>query len=124
VPSWAPSLNFKNTAVFGSTAEWIKMFKDKYDYDPDYHVASGVADVVAYKAAIEKAGTLDRDAVRDAIANIEVTTIYGPVKFQENGQIGGGTVAIQIQNGEVVAVYPESVAETAPTYPMPTWEER
>ena len=124
VPSWAPSLNFKNTAVFGSTAEWIKMFKDKYDYDPDYHVASAVADVVAYKAAIEKAGTLDRDAVRDAIANIEVTTIYGPVKFQENGQIGGGTVAIQIQNGEVVAVYPESVAETAPTYPMPTWEER
>ncbi|RME49134.1 MAG: amino acid ABC transporter substrate-binding protein [Chloroflexi bacterium] len=124
VPSWTPSLNFKDTAVFGSTAEWIKLFQDKYGYEPDYHVASGVADVVVYKAAIEKAGTLDRDAVRDAIASIEVNTIYGPVKFQENGQIGGGTVAIQIQNGEVVAVYPESVAESSPIYPMPAWEER
>jgi len=100
------------------------MFHDKYGYEPDYHVASGVADVVVYKAAIEQAGTLDRDAVRDAIANIDITTVYNPVKFQPNGQIGGGTVAIQIQNGEVVAVYPESVAQTAPQYPMPIWDER
>lgn len=124
VPSWTPSLNFKNTAVFGSTAEWIKLFQEKYGYEPDYHVASGVADVVVYKVAIEQAGTLDRDAVRDALANIDIVTVYGPVKFQENGQISGGTVTIQIQNGEVVAVYPEGVAQGSPIYPMPAWEER
>lgn len=124
VPSWTPSLNFTDTAVFGSTEEWMKMFEDEFGYEPDYHVASGVADVVVYKAAIENAGTLDPEAVRDAIANIDVVTIYGPVSFQENGQIGGGTVAIQIQDGNVVAVYPESVAEASPRYPMPTWEER
>lgn len=124
VPSWTPSLNFKDTAVFGSTAEWIEDFEAQFGYEPDYHVASGIADVVAYKAAIEQAGTLDPDAVRDAIASVEATTIYGPVSFQENGQIGGGTVAVQIQGGEVVAVYPESVAEGPAIYPMPTWEER
>lgn len=124
VPSWTPALDFTDTYVFGSTQDWIKLFTDRFDYDPDYHVASGVADVVVYKAAIEEAGSLDADAVRDAIANIDVTTVYGPVSFQENGQIGGGTVAIQIQDGNVVAVYPESVAEASPIYPMPTWEER
>jgi branched-chain amino acid transport system substrate-binding protein len=124
VPSWTPSLNFTDTEVFGSTAEWIKLFEDEFDYEPDYHVASGTADVVVYKAAIENAGSLDPDAVRDAIANIDVLTVYGPVSFQENGQIGGGTVAIQIQDGKVVAVYPDSVAEASPIYPMPTWDER
>lgn len=124
VPSWTPALNFTGGEVFESTQEWIKLFEDRFDYEPDYHVASGVADVAAYKAAIEQAGTLDRDAVRDAIANIEVVTVYGPVSFQENGQIGGGTVAIQIQEGEVVAVYPDSVAEGPAIYQMPTWEER
>lgn len=124
VPSWTPSLNFTDTDVFGSTQDWMKMFQDRFDYEPDYHVASGIADVVVYKAAIEEVGTLDRDAVRDAIANIDVVTVYGPVSFQENGQIGGGTVAVQIQEGKVVAVYPESVAEDDPIFPMPTWDER
>lgn len=124
VPSWTPALNFTGGEIFESTQEWIKLFEERFDYEPDYHVASGVADVAVYKAAIEQAGTLDRDAVRDAIADIDVVTVYGPVSFQENGQIGGGTVAVQIQEGEVVAVYPESVAEASPIYPMPTWEER
>ncbi len=124
VPSWTPTLNFENTAVFGSTAAWIKLFQERYGYEPDYHVASGVADVVVFKEAIEQAGTLDPKAVRDAIANIDIVTVYGPVRFQENGQIAGGTVAIQIQGGEVVTVWPESIAKAKPIYPMPTWRER
>ena len=37
--------------------------------------------------AIEKAGTVDPDKVRDAIAAIDTETFYGRVKFAEGGQI-------------------------------------
>lgn len=121
VPSWTPILNFTDTAVFGSTKKWIKLFEDRFGYEPDYHNASGTADVVIFKEAIEKAGTIDPKAVRDEIANIEVKTIYGKVQFAENGQILGGSSAIQIQEGEVELVYPGGVA---PEYPTPNWKER
>jgi len=122
VPSWAASLNFTDTVLFGTTQNFVQLFEKKYNYEPDYHNASGAADVIVYKEAIEAAGSLDPKAVRDAIAKIDIMTEYGPVKFKENGQIDRGSILIQIQNGKVVVIYPSE--EPKPLYPMPTWSER
>jgi branched-chain amino acid transport system substrate-binding protein len=110
--------------IFKSAREFGKQFKERFGYEADYHVASGAADVLAYKFAIEKANSLDAKKVRDALANLDVETLYGRVKFEPTGQIAMGQVLIQIQEGQVVPVYVAGKFAAKPLYPMPKWSER
>lgn len=121
VASWSPQMNFTGY-LFKDTQEFVRLFKAKFNYDPDYHNASGIAVVAVFKAAIEKAGTLDPQKVRDAIAATSLDTIYGRVEFSPDGQIKGTSVVLQILNGEIYQVYPKG--EKAPVYPVPCWNER
>jgi len=121
VASWSPQMEFKGV-IFKNNQEFIKEFKDEFGYEPDYHNASGVADVVIYKDAIERAGTLDKEKVRDAIASTDLGTIYGQVRFSENGQIKGTSVVLQNLEGRIFQVYPSMGKEAV--YPIPPWDKR
>ena len=121
VASWSTQMDFKGY-LYPTTQEFIKLFKEKFNYDPDYHNASGIADVAVFKDAIERAGSLDPQKVRDAIASTKLDTIYGHVQFAENGQILGTSVVLQILGGEVHQVYPGSGKK--PVYPVPCWSDR
>jgi branched-chain amino acid transport system substrate-binding protein len=121
VASWSTQMNFKGF-LFKDSQEFVKLFKAKFNYDPDYHNASGIADVAVYKNAIEKAGTLDREKVRAAIAATNLSTIYGNVEFSENGQIKGTSVVLQILGGEIYQVFPNGAKK--PVYPFPSWKMR
>jgi len=120
--TWSPTMSSKGY-IFKNNQSFVEKFKERFGYDPDYHNASGIADIAIYKYAIEKAGTLDREAVRDAIASISnLETIYGTIDFKENGQIDMPTIVLQIQNGKIHQVYPTSDIEAV--YPMPAWDNR
>jgi len=121
VASWSTQMNF-NGYLFKDTQDFVKQFKAKYNYDPDYHNASGIADVAVFKDAIERAGTLDSKKVRDAIAKTGLDTIYGHVEFSDNGQIKGTSVVLQIQEGEIYQVFPNGTKKIE--YPMPCWKDR
>jgi branched-chain amino acid transport system substrate-binding protein len=121
VASWSTQMNFTGY-IFKNTATFVKDFKKKFGYDPDYHNASAIADIAVYKDAIERAGSLDREKVRNAIAATNLSTIYGKVTFMDNGQINGTSVVLQILNGEVVQVFPN--AAHAAVYPVPAWNKR
>ena len=121
VASWSTQMNFIGY-LFNDTKEFVKLFKEKFNYDPDYHNASGIADVAIFKDAIERAGTLDKEKVRDAIAATNLSTIYGRVQFSDNGQIKGTSVVLQILGGEIYQVYPNGAKE--PVYPFPSWKMR
>lgn len=110
--------------IFKSAREFGKQFKERFGYEADYHVASGAADVLAYKFAIEKANSLDPKKVRDALASLDVETLYGRVKFEPTGQIALSQVLIQIQEGKLVPVYVSGKFANKPLYPMPKWGER
>ncbi|WP_457571005.1 amino acid ABC transporter substrate-binding protein [Desulfovulcanus sp.] len=121
VASWSTQMNFKGY-IFNDTKEFIKIFEEKYGYEPDYHNAAGIACVAVIKNAIEKAGTLDREKVRDAIASTKLDTIYGRVEFNPNGQIKGTSVVLQILDNTIYEVYPHE--HKKPVYPIPKWKER
>jgi len=76
-----------------------------------------------YAKALAKAGTLDKKAVRDAIATIEFDSLFAHVKFAENGQIDVPQIAIQIQDGKVVPIFTDH-ALNKPRYPVPAWGKR
>ena len=121
VASWSTQMNFKGY-LLKDTKEFVKMFKEKYNYEPDYHNAAGFACLAVLKNAIERAGTLNPMKVRDEIAKTSLDTIYGHVAFNPNGQIKGTSVVLQILDGKVFEVYPEQ--HKKPVYPVPAWDKR
>ncbi len=123
ITPWLPDMDVGGE-VFASARDFDRQFQQRFGYAADYHVASGAADVLVYKFATEKAGTLDPKKVRDVLAALDVETLYGRVKFESTGQIAIGQVVIQIQSGKVVPVYAAGKVIGKPLYPTPKWGER
>jgi branched-chain amino acid transport system substrate-binding protein len=121
--AWLPSENLKDD-WFGDAAQFAKAWGAQYRYEPDYHAASGVSDVEAIVKAIEKAGSLDPKAVRDALAASDFQSLYGHIAFADNGQINLDQVVIQVQNGKPAAVFDGSKFLRDAKYPMPDWTKR
>jgi branched-chain amino acid transport system substrate-binding protein len=85
---------------------------------PSYALIQILAD------SIERAGTLDREAVRDAIAETDLDTVMGHITFREDGT---GTVTpamLQYQEGKVQLVWPSEFATADLVYPAPPVSER
>jgi len=107
---WHHSLTYKSDDVFGSTEAFYKEFVAREKKDPDYVNASAAAALVVLQKAIEKAGTLDKAKVRDALAATDILTFYGPVKFTANGMNQGRDLPIiQVQGTKIVPLYPTPI---------------
>ena len=150
---WSPKLTFMARAA--SDAAWSKNLGKDGDYicdlgGWDYHLKlpgvekftndykSGYGDFpeppagAAYTLiqiladALQRAGTLDKDKVRDAIAAANLMTIMGPMKFKPTGQGDGKylQIATQRQNGKKELIWPKDQASASLVYPMPPWKER
>ena len=111
---------------FGPTAEWfIEEVKRRYGIEPSYHHAEAFAACLILQKAIEEAGSLDSDRIREACSRLELTTFFGKFKIDpETGlQVAHSVVVIQIQevDGELkrVIVWPPEVAQAKLIYPMP-----
>ena len=123
VTPWLPDMEIGGD-IFKSARDFDKQFQARFGYGADYHVASGAADVLAFKAAIEKAQSLDAKKVREALTALDVETFYGRVKFESTGQIAMSQVLVQILDGKVVPVYVAGKFVNKPVYPTPKWTER
>lgn len=75
-------------------------------------------------AAITKAGSVDRDRVRNAIAAIDTTTVVGPVKFRADGTAMVQSVFNQWLNGKQEMVFPKEFATAPLAYPAPPFGKR
>lgn len=109
---WHPAEQYQGKDIFGSTANFVKLFKEKYKTEPDYGQASAALCGALFQMAVEKAGSIDREKVRDALASLDVTTFFGPVKFGPNGQINSlDPPVFQIQNGKPVVLFPDAIKQ-------------
>ena len=119
---WVPTGALKDT-WFGDDGAFNQAYIAKFGYEPDYHAASAAADVEVFAKALAKAGTLDKEAVRAAIATSDFDSLYAHVKFAANGQIDVPQIAVQIEDGKVVPIYSDHVLNK-PRYPVPGWNNR
>ncbi len=109
---WDKAARYKGQDIFGSTENYNKLFREKYKIDPDYAQASASVSGALFQMAIEKAGTLDRNKVRDELARMNVQTFWGPVKFGPTGQITTLEPPVfQIQNGKAMVVHPAAIKQ-------------
>jgi len=109
---WHPAVRYKGKDIFGTTENFVKLFEAKYKSTPDYVEASAAVSGALFQMAIERAGTLDRAKVRDALAKIDEVTFWGPVKFGTTGQITSLEPPVfQIQGGKPTVVHPSAIAQ-------------
>lgn len=120
---WLPEATLKDE-YFGDASQFSTAYRKRFGYQPDYHAASAVADVEAFVKAIETAGSLDPARVRDAIARLDFDSLYGRVRFNPNGQITQPQTVVQVQKGELKAIYGPTGFKGKPLYPMPRWSQR
>ena len=121
---WDASMTYTDR-WFGNSQKYAAMFKQAFNYDPPYQAAESTASVEVFADAIERAGSLDKDKVRDALAKTDMMTFFGPVKFDATGKnIAKSMVMYQVQHEKYMVVAPAKWATAKPIYPAPTWAER
>ena len=109
---WHPAEQYDGKDIFGSTSNFVKLFRAKYNSEPDYGQASAALCGALFQLAIERAGSLDRDKVRDELAKLDVLTFFGPVKFGPNGQINSlDPPVFQIQGAKPVVLFPQAIKQ-------------
>ena len=64
------------------------------------------------------------DKVRDALASIEVQTVFGRYKVDARGMNSHEGLTFQVLKGQRLVVFPEKWAQTKPELPMPEWSKR
>ena len=118
---WSATMAWKDD-VFGYTAaDFARLFKQDFGYEPDYHPPQSSAALLVFHHALQKVGvSASSQELRDAIAETDIMTFYGPVRFNEKGMnIGKGMAVIQLQNGTPKVVYPTAGAQSKFVYPRP-----
>jgi len=118
---WAETLTYEDP-LFGSAANFNSEVKAAYsDYankKVPYQLAQASAALYVFKDAFERAGSLDKEAVRDAIAATDLKTFYGDIKFSEAGNnIAKPMVLRQIQDGKYNVVAPSAFASHQVNWP-------
>jgi branched-chain amino acid transport system substrate-binding protein len=62
--------------------------------------------------AIERAGSTDKNKVRDALAETNIATFYGPIKFTANGMNEVRDLpVIQVQDKSIKVVHPADIKD-------------
>lgn len=121
---WDASLSYEDK-WFGKASDYAADFEKAYGYFPPYQAAESSAAVLVYADALERAGSLEADAVREALAATDMMTFYGAVKFDETGKNTAKPMVLwQVQDGAYKVVAPAKWADSKLIAPMPTWDER
>ena len=101
------------------------LFEETYGYEPPYQAAESAAAVQVFADAFERAGSFDKEAVRDAISATKMETFFGNIEFDESGRnIAKPMVLYQVQDGAFVVVAPTKWAAAEVRWPNPPWAER
>ncbi len=124
--SWDPRIKYSDP-VFGSTAKYFEYYQANSTRPWSGQTAAASACIVCLVQAMQNAGSIDTAKVRDALAALDFSTMYGPIRFTPDGDgdpvIMGPRVG-QVFKGEPEIVYPEAASTAKLKFPMSAWADR
>ena len=104
---------------------FVKAYAAKWSADPDAAAAEGYAAGTVLARAVERAGSLDPEKLRAALAGLETGTVLGTYKVAPSGeQIGIKPAVIQIRGGRATFLWPQAWRGAASFQPYAQWNER
>jgi branched-chain amino acid transport system substrate-binding protein len=124
---WTPDFAYKDD-VFGTAQDFAKNYRAKYNTDSDYTGAGCAVSGEVLQLALAKLGKGpglaqdDRVKLNQIIAQTDIKTFYGPIKFDSSGDhFHDNTIPppllVQIQQGKIVAVAPADTKKGDLIYP-------
>jgi len=115
---WEATMAYEGP-YFGRAADYDAYYTELWGEPPVYQAASATAAALALHLAIEAAGSLDTDTVRNALRSLEADTFYGPISFDERGvNMAKPMGMVQVQHGEIHVVAPGTAARAQLQYPL------
>ena len=135
VPTWSESLNrigdfvtfapgWHNRLEFSGIDGLNAAHQALMGRPADPLVGPAYAAVQVLANAIELAGSLDRSAIREAVAATDMDTVIGHVTFRQDGTGVVESPILQYQNGNVEIVWPSEFATADLVYPAPPFQGR
>jgi branched-chain amino acid transport system substrate-binding protein len=107
--AWEPSLPHPGVETF------TERYQEAFGLAPSFHAAGAYGGCRLLVTAIHEAGSLDDDAIRDVLLDLETTTTFGPFAVDARGyQTANQGVFIRWEDGEKRVVWPDSPASDAP----------
>jgi branched-chain amino acid transport system substrate-binding protein len=124
--AWSPKLKFPGNDYLNA------QYEKKMGRPSDLIVGSAYSAFQVLAAGIEKAGTLDRTAIRDAVRATDMMTVCGPMRFTDQGWAKDRLlVVLQWMGGQQNIVYTnefgKKFGDMVPVTPLkwqPKWSER
>jgi branched-chain amino acid transport system substrate-binding protein len=106
--------------------EFVESYRKEFPgADLSYQTAQGYGACQVLLEGVKRAGSLDAERIRDAIARLDTPTIFGAFKVDGDGfQVGHKMVLFQWQDGKKAIVWPEDLAPGTPRFPTPQWSQR
>jgi branched-chain amino acid transport system substrate-binding protein len=104
--------------------EFVEKYEKRFSEKPNYHAGGAYGALQVTEAALKKVGSFDNEKLRDALAAIEVHTVFGRYKVDAKGMNSHEGMTFQILRGQRKVVWPEKWAETKAELPMPEWSKR
>jgi branched-chain amino acid transport system substrate-binding protein len=112
--AWEPEL--PNPGI----REFVAAYTGRFGLEPSFHAAGAYGSCQLFMEAARRAGTLDADAVRDALLALQTQTVFGSYAVDGRGyQTANRGLFIQWQDGRKVIVWPDEVATARPRVRTP-----
>lgn len=127
---WTHNMPYRGP-IFGSAKDFYDAYIAKYNRAPDYVEAAAAGGAVAQQLAIQELGLKpplqknDRVAIMEKLHSRSFDTFYGKIEFDKDGaNVSHPPVAVQVQNGKLMNVFPLEYAESKIWYPFKPWKDR
>ncbi|MCW5839224.1 MAG: amino acid ABC transporter substrate-binding protein [Anaerolineales bacterium] len=117
-PGWHSSMNYAGVAAINAR------YQAEYGSPALAQVGNAYAVIQIMADAIERAGTLDRQAIRDAIAATDLDTVTGHITFFADGTSSVANPLVQIVNGTQQVIWPAEFATADFVFPAPPFDQR
>lgn len=125
---WTPDFDYSDD-IFGTAREFADKYEAKYDSEPDYTAAGCSVSGEVLQLALQKLGKPpglaqeDKAKLNQIIAQTDIKTFYGPIKFESSGghfhdNTAPPPILVQIKQGKIVAVAPDDVKKGPFQYPL------
>lgn len=138
VPQFVTDAGDLAECFFDSNYHWdasdpaAQEVRDKFE--ATYGEEMRTSAVLAYQAmyiiadAAQRAGSSDPAAIRDALAETNyadhILPYLGPITFDDTGETTNASpVVMQVQDGQIVQVWPQDLAQAEPILPCVSWAE-
>ncbi|MDR7605723.1 MAG: ABC transporter substrate-binding protein, partial [Armatimonadota bacterium] len=119
MPGWHPGVKFPGAADLN------RKHQERFGRTADVLVGPAYACVQVAADAVQRAGSLDRERIREAMASTSLrSTVVGPVRFRPDGTSPVTTVVVQWQAGRQELVWPREFATRPLAYPAAPWRNR